>query len=234
MLSLLQPIESISIAEDRKDDVSQPASEVPVPPFSALDASATSPAVQQLAQLSNAAGLPGYALWLQLQYQQALGKLPVNEQMLPSFPLDPSQLDLGASQRSSSIHSTAGSYREVSSGFTQSSNTSTVSQSAQDSVPMWGNLANSSTAGGQLQSFAPVFPGANMYDQSTVMGNRSHPSAAQQLNSMAFGQPSLTGIPESGVTPGWGMNYGALPTPYQGEPVLLAVLCCVSNSASKP
>ena len=225
----LQPVESISIAEDRKEDVSQPAQEASLPPFS-VDASATSPAVQQLAQLSNAAGLPGYALWLQLQYQQAVGKLSANEQVLPPFPLDPSQIDLGASQRSSSIQSTAGSYPEAASAFTQGPITSSVPQSAQDSVPMWGSLANASTAVGQLQGFAPMFQGANMYDQGTVTGIRPHPSATQQLNNMTFGQSSLTGIPELGVIHGWGMNYGVPPTPYQGELLLLAALCFVCNS----
>ena len=226
----LQPVESISIAEDRKEDVSQPVQEASLPPFSGVDASATSPAVQQLAQLSNAAGLPGYALWLQLQYQQALGKLPINEQqVLPPFPLDPSQIDLGASQRSSSIQSTAGSYPEAASAFTQGPITGSVPQSAQDSMPMWGSLANASTAAGQLQGFPPMFQGANMYDQGTVTGHRPHPSATSQLNNISFGQSSLTGIPELGVIPGWGMNYGAPPTPYQGEPLLLAAFCFASK-----
>lgn len=75
-----------------------------------------------------------------------------------------------------------------------------------------------------------MFQGANMYNQGTVTGNRPHPSATQQLNNMTFGQSSLTGIPELGVIPGWGMNYGAPPTPYQGEHLMLAALCLVSNS----
>ena len=231
----LQPIESISIAEDRKDDVSSPTSEPSKTAATALpDTSATSSAVQQLAQLSTAAGIPGYALWLQLQYQQAAGKLSAPEQPLPSsYPLDSPQLDLLASQRSPSIDSVStGNYPAPSTAhtqspaYTQSTGAASVHQfeptSAQDGrMPGWGNMPGVPSATAQLPYFSAPFQGLSMYDQS-LMAGRPPLNSAQQLNSLALGQsPSPH---EQNVSPGWGMNYLMPPNPYLGESSLQSCL----------
>jgi len=77
-LWLLQPLKSISVAEDRKDDKHQAHPQTGQKrspgPFE-VPASAT----MQMPFASSSASLPGYVSWLELQYQQAIGQLAAVE-----------------------------------------------------------------------------------------------------------------------------------------------------------
>lgn len=220
---LLQPIESISIAEVRKNDVTQRPLDITHSSSSGLsDTTTSSPAAaaQQLAQLSTAAaGIPGYALWLQLQYQQALGKLSANDQAVAPYPMDTTHPDLVPTPCSPSMHSTTGSYTDISSAYLQSPGTTdahhfdAASQPTAMNMPGWGGMPMASAAAGHMPSFAPQFP--SICDQS-LMASRAPLGGVQLLNSLTFGQTPLSGAAELGLSPAWGLNY-SMPPQYHGK-----------------
>ena len=77
---LLQPLKSISLAEDRKDDGHQePLCAGAIRSISPLEAPAA--AALQMPLASDSAKLPGYVSWLELQYQQAVSQLATEETM---------------------------------------------------------------------------------------------------------------------------------------------------------
>ncbi|DBA81638.1 TPA: hypothetical protein ACH3X1_007393 [Trebouxia sp. C0004] len=77
---LLQPLKSISVAEDRKDDGHQePLCAGAIRSISPLEAPAA--AALQMPLASDSAKLPGYVSWLELQYQQAVSQLATEETM---------------------------------------------------------------------------------------------------------------------------------------------------------
>ena len=79
---LPQPLKSISVAEDRKDDGHQErlcAGAIRSP--SPLCPEAPAAAALQMPLVSDSAKLPGYVSWLELQYQQAVSQLASGEPM---------------------------------------------------------------------------------------------------------------------------------------------------------
>lgn len=214
---LLQPIESISIAEDRKDDIASPASDAQPMSHGVEDMPASSPiaAAQQLAQLSNAAaGIPGYALWLQLQYQSALAKMPTVDPSLAPFPLDASPMDT-VPQPSPSVHSDLSTAYLQNPSMTDMHHFTPNPAQASMTMPGWGGLPFLPVGAGQLPGFAPHMQ-SHMYDQS-LMASRAPASVAQHVNSLAFAQAPMPGLADQGLSPAWAMNYGVPPAQYPGE-----------------
>ena len=182
--------------------------------------------------------LPTYALWLQLQYQQLLSKLPGADPVASTYPVNTSlQLSATGTQHSPTMGISA-SYPDASASFMHSPDTSDMTQygtsgsdllgtspdysvpapvSSQSSPSHWndsslGNLAASQLAASRVAGYNSSFQGKSPFD----VYNQSSVSSVLPLNCVAglnHSQGSLT--TDQNQNAAWGVNYG-FSDPYLG------------------